>query len=444
MFRSIEYKLIFYLVTLIVSVAGGAIAFFNLQVYYGILACLAVGFSISRLWHNYKKFNKNIDFLINALDNDDYSFFFSTTKLSRREKELNSMLNRIKSIIVKAKNKAIENEKFLSVVLENTPIGIIIFNESGGVRMVNDAAMRLLGLSVFTHVNQLRTIDAKLPGIFKNLTPQNKAQVKISNEREEKEISLSMSRIVLSRDKVKVVTLNSIDNELNAREMESWIKLIRVMTHEIMNSIAPITSLSDTMLFAYRENGDDGEQTELTKNSVDAFETINSTTKGLLSFVDSYRRFTGIPQPTLKEFRVVPLIEKIINLEEPNLVKCNIALDVSIDGDDLKLSADEAQITQVLLNVIKNAIEALALPTLHDKKIRIKLSETDGNIQIDICNNGDPIAEDVAQNIFVPFFTTKESGTGIGLSISRYIMRLHGGNLKYHVSDGWTIFSLVF
>ena len=441
MFKSIEYKLFIYLGLLIVSVAAATYCILQKEYVYGPLCVLIAVYSINRLYKHYKKFNQNILFLLNALDNGDYSFNFSETKISKREQELNQMMNRIKEILSRARKEVIENEKFLSLIVESVSTGIIILDEYNNVLITNRATNEMLGLPVFTHLNQLKVIDDSYPAIFANLETKDNKYLKIANEREETQVSMRLSKITLKRGAMKIITLNSIGNELEAKEMESWVRLIRVMTHEIMNSIAPITSLTDTLLFSYKMYKDNQSDDNLRKNTVEALETIGSTAKGLMVFVDSYRRFTGVPKPQLAEFDLIPLVEKVVSLESAMIQEKGISLELLCITPSLIVYADESQITQVLVNLVKNAVEALD----SDKRsIKIKISHTDNKTSIDICNNGEPIPQEVIPNIFIPFFTTKNTGTGIGLSISRYIMRLHGGNLKHHAKDGWTIFSMTF
>ncbi|SBV90859.1 ATP-binding protein [uncultured Dysgonomonas sp.] len=439
MFKSIEYKLFIYIGLLILSVAAATYCFLEKEYVYGPLCILIAVFSINRLQKHYKKFNQNILFLLNALDNGDYSFNFAETKLSKREQELNQMMNRIKEILSKARKEVIENEKFLSLIVESVSTGIIILDEHNNVLIINRATNELLGMPVFTHLNQLRVIDDSLPATFINLEINDNKYLKIANEREETQISLRVSKITLKRGTMKIFTLNSIGNELEAKEMESWVRLIRVMTHEIMNSIAPITSLTDTLLFSYKLS-QDVPSDNLRQNTVDALETISSTAKGLMVFVESYRKFTGVPKPQLEEFDLIPLIEKVVSLESALMQEKGISLELQCAQSSLVVNADESQITQVLVNLVKNAVEALDI----NESIKIKIGHTDNKTNIDVCNNGKPIPQEVIPNIFIPFFTTKNTGTGIGLSISRYIMRLHGGNLKHHTKEGWTVFSMIF
>lgn len=444
MFKSIEYKLIFFVLLLIVAVITGTYFFIEGQYVYCGLFVFFILIILRELYIQHKKFNQNILFLLNALDNGDYSFHFTENKLSKRERELNQMMNRIKEILVRARKEVIENEKFQSLIIESVATGIILLDDKNNVQASNTAANKLLGLPILTHLNQLSYVDESFPQLFKNLHVNDDVQIKIINEREETQISLKVSKITMKKGVMKVVTLNNIGNELEAKEMESWIRLIRVMTHEIMNSIAPITSLSETLLLSYKMSEPSSTiNNSLRQNTIDAFDTICSTAKGLTSFVESYRKFTGIPKPQLKHFNLVTLLETILHLEAPKMQEKNIEYSIVYDNSNTTINADESQISQILVNLIKNAIEAIT--ALQGGKVQINVSEKEDRIHLEISNNGEPIPQEVIPHIFIPFFTTKDSGTGIGLSVSRYIMRLHGGNLKYYTSsEGWTVFCMIF
>jgi two-component system nitrogen regulation sensor histidine kinase NtrY len=443
MFKSIQYKLLTFTILLMVSVAASTYFIQKGQVSFAVISGIATVICLYNMHQHYKKFNSNVLFLLNALDNGDYSFHFSEAKLSRREKELNVMLNRIKEILVSARKEVIENEKFLSLIIESVSTGIIIMDEKGHVQTVNQSALNLMGLPVFTHINQLNNINETFPELFRNLRVGENPRIEVSNEREEMQVSLSLSEIVIKRGRMKVITLNNIGNELEAKEMESWIRLIRVMTHEIMNSIAPITSLSETLLTLHNTPENDSSEEDLRLNTIEAFQTIHSTAKGLLSFVDSYRKFTAIPKPNIRSFEVKPLIDKILHLEEKCIKEKDIQVEVFETSEHTKWLADEKLITQVLVNLVKNAVEAIT--DTETKKIRISINHyADGKVQIEVSNTGNPIAKEVLPHIFIPFFTTKDYGTGIGLSISRYIMRLHGGKLTHATSaEGWTVFTVL-
>lgn len=443
MFRSIQNKLYLYTLLLIVTVAALTYLIIFKYFSWAVVAGILLLFCLSELKRSYDKFNKNLVFLLNALDNGDYSFHFSETKLSRREQELNAILNRIKEILTNARKEVIENEKSLSIVMESVSTGVIIVDDRGIVQSVNKPALTILGMFNFTHLNQLKNINEEFPALFHNLKAKDAIQIQISNEREEQQISVRVSQILVKRGRVRIFTLNNIGNELESKEMESWIKLIRVMTHEIMNSVAPITSLTSTMLEQFRMAGSDLNDAELQENTLDAFETINTTARGLLSFVDSYRKFSAVPNPTCKDFPVKSLIEKNIRLVAGVAEAKGIRIFMEQAEDSQTLYADEQLIHQVLVNLIKNALEAVRPGT---GRIRISVGLTaDQRVRIDVANNGSPIPADLLPHIFIPFFTTKSGGSGIGLSVSRYIMRLHEGKLLHYVApSGETVFSLIF
>lgn len=442
MFKSIGYKLLLYITLLILSVAGVVVFFMRQEYPFGLFLVLAVIFSLRKLYKHYGRFNDNILFLLNALDNGDYSFNFTEAKRSRREKELNRMMNRIKEILTKARKEVIENETFLSLIVESVSVGIVLLDENNNIRVANRAAHQLLGLPIFTHLNQLKAIDESFPQLFRDIEPKDRVQIKGVNEREEIPVSMQVSKIVLKNGVMKIITLSNIGNELEAREMESWIRLIRVMTHEIMNSIAPVTSLTDTLLFSYKTMQEESSDELLRRNTVDALETISQTAKGLISFVDSYRKFTGVPKPQPSCFPLIPLVEKVLHLESSGMKAKGIEAQIVSGDPSVVLNADESQVMQVLVNLVKNAEDAIERGK--DGKIVVQVARAGNNTHVDVRNNGEPIPEHVLSNIFIPFFTTKDSGTGVGLSVSRYIMRLHGGNLKHHTEDGWTVFRMVF
>jgi len=440
LFKSIQNKLYIYTTLLILVTVGVTLAFVYKDYFFTVPGIVIFFICLSGLNKCYKRYNQNFIFLLNALENGDYSLHFSETNLSAQEKEINIMLNWIKEILMKARNEVIEKENFLSMIIESVSTGIVIANEKGIVNKVNKAALSMLGLHVFSHFNQLSRVNETYPSLFHNLKAGDSIQISLMTEREELQISIRVSQIQLKRGMMRILTLNNIGNELESKEMESWIRLIRVMTHEIMNSIAPITSLSETMQFLYKSETSGLE--ELKQNTLEAFKTIHTTATGLLSFVESYRKFTAIPQPKKQNIIVNILIDKVIKLHEAALAEKNISLQTKLP-ESLTVYADENLITQVLINLLKNAIEAIE--TESNERIIISADcYPDGKINLNVANSGEPIPADILPHIFVPFFTTKSSGSGIGLSVSRYIMRLHGGKLVHFVSpDGMTVFQLV-
>ena len=277
-----------------------------------------------------------------------------------------------------------------------------------------------MGLSVLTHLKQLYKISPDLPDILQNVGPGEKQQTSFVNERGTVHLSVRTSKMVINNTKMCIYALNDINSELDDKEIESWIRLTRVLTHEIMNSITPITSLSETLLSLHKNAN---------KDIRNGLEVISSTGKGLIDFVESYRKFTHLPTPQPSLFYAAGLAERIKQLTQCNNTLSGTQIIISIDPHDLIIHADEKLITQVMLNLVKNAMQSIG--NAADGLIQIKgYCNPDESVSLEIMDNGPGISPEMADHIFIPFFTTKEGGSGIGLSISRQIMRLHGGTLS--------------
>ena len=352
------------------------------------------------LHRRYRRTIGKVTFLFNAIDNLDFSFNFPE---QGRDKLINESLNRIRRILETARHEAIERERYYEQIINAVSTGIMVVDERGCVLQHNDAALRLLGVETLTFESQ--------------------AAAKLASE----DFSKRETTAMLHDKKVRIIAFSGIRNELSSREMESWTKLIRVLTHEIMNNVAPITSLSETLSHKANDN-----------EIKEGLSVINSTGKQLLNFVDNYRRMTLIPKPQPKLFYVKPFLERMVAISKEYSKTSDIHQDISLP--DLLLYADESLIAHVVTNILKNAVEAGA------SAITIAAyTAPDDSVCIDISNNGKPIPTDEAQQIFVPFFTTKPTGSGIGLSISRQIMKQSGGSIELITSsDSTTLFRLKF
>ena len=352
------------------------------------------------LHRRYRRTIGKVTFLFNAIDNLDFSFNFPE---QGRDKLINESLNRIRRILETARHEAIERERYYEQIINAVSTGIMVVDERGCVLQHNDAALRLLGVEALTFESQ--------------------AAAKLASD----DFSKRDTTAMLHGKKVRIIAFSDIRNELSSREMESWTKLIRVLTHEIMNNVAPITSLSETLSHKANDN-----------EIKEGLSVINSTGKQLLNFVDNYRRMTLIPKPQPKLFYVKPFLERMVAISKEYSKTSDIHQDISLP--DLLLYADESLIAHVVTNILKNAVEAGA------SAITIAAyTAPDDSVCIDISNNGKPIPTDEAQQIFVPFFTTKPTGSGIGLSISRQIMKQSGGSIELITSsDSTTLFRLKF
>lgn len=437
-FKRFSHSLTWQLV-LLVAVSGGSVWAVS-YIEWSVLpfALLSVGYLIFRIRKLYKLNAQKVAFMFDAINNNDYAFKYTTDGYSEDDKLVLNSMNRITQILFQAKAESVQREKYYELIMNSVKTGIIVIDDKGNICQCNTAALHLLGISIFTHVKQLNRIDEALAHLIENIQPGEKQQISFTHERGVVNLSLRVSEMQLRDKHVRIIVLNEINDEMDEKEIESWIRLTRVLTHEIMNSVAPITSLSDTLLAMPEEemNGDVRE----------GLEVIRTTGKGLISFVESYRKFTHIPTPQPTLFYLNSFLERIIRLACMHHPCPHITFYREIQPDDLILHADENLITQVLLNLLKNAIQAIG-PVQSDAWIRIHAyCDEEEQVILEVSNNGPVIPPDEVDHIFVPFFTTKEKGSGIGLSISRQIMRISGGSLtlKTGPSVQYTTFVLTF
>ena len=432
MFRITTLKLIVLLAGVIAAATAGMWCFLQGHVFYAILCMLAAIVLVGSIVRLFRSGTRKISFLFNAIENGDYSFRFTSSDPKDR---FNLMLNYIKELLVKARDEVMEKERYYERILNHVDTGIVVLNEKGNIYQVNKRALELLRLSVLTHVNQLQRTSDRLPDLFAALETGESRSIRINTNDGDIYLSFQASEMTLHDKKFRIIAINDIEHEIDENEIESWINLTRVLTHEIMNSITPITSLSDTLLHIHGSREDDLGR---------GLETIHGTTKSLTSFVSSYRKFTHIAAPCRTLFYLRPFLEKILLLFSRELENKGISSRIELSPDDLILHADENQISQVLVNLLKNGIAAIGKREAGRIWFRAYCDEAE-NILIEIGNNGEPIPAPIAEQMFIPFFTTKTDGSGIGLSISRRIMRMHDGSIKLkHSNERETIFLLTF
>jgi nitrogen fixation/metabolism regulation signal transduction histidine kinase len=333
-------------------------------------------------------------------------------------------------------------------LLEHLAAGIITFNDKGFILHSNSSARKLLSIDVLTHLQQIKRKDQKLFETIISMKPYERKLVAINAEGGEIQLSLKATSFKTKENELVILSVQDIKNELDEKEIESWMKLIRVLMHEIMNSITPITSLSESLSNIYGAGGKPVLPEEVNAKTIattlQGLNVIKEQGKGLMSFVESYRKLTRVPEPEKKLFKVADLMNRVQILYNSLDKSDKTNLSVSMIKPDLEIYADQNLISQVLINLLKNALEANE--NNNDGKIRIVVSEGFNNHhEICVIDNGPGISEENLDEIFVPFFTTRQNGSGIGLSISKQIMRVHGGNLKVRsVPDKETVFSLSF
>lgn len=383
---------------------------------------LSLCFLIFSIWWQlslYRIHTKRVLFMIDALENNDNAIHFPEEKTTPETRDINRALNRVGHILYNVKSETAQQEKYYELILDCINTGVLVLNDNGAIYQKNNEALRLLGLNVLTHIRQLSKVDVTLMQKVEFCRTGEKLQITFNNERGTVNLSIRVSDITIRKEHLRILALSDINSELDEKEIDSWIRLTHVLTHEIMNSVTPITSLSDTLL-SLSDTHDEEIRSGL--------QTISTTGKGLLAFVESYRRFTRIPTPEPSLFYVKAFIDRMVELARHQNTCKNITFHTDISPADLIVYADENLISQVVINLLKNAIQAIG--TQADGKIEISARCNDSEeVLIEIKNNGPVIPPEIADHIFIPFFTTKEGGSGIGLSISRQIMRLSGGSI---------------
>ncbi|WP_308273031.1 sensor histidine kinase [Prevotella sp.] len=373
-----------------------------------------------RLYRHYRRNIKKVRFLFDAIDNGDFSFNFPTEKRNKEDNILHQSLNRIKFFLQHTREEQMEREKYYEQILNAVDTGIMVVDSHDNILQHNQAALRLLDTDVLTHMNQVKG--------------------KLKDEH----LAKHETQAMLKDKHVRIIALSDVSNELSNQEVDSWIKLIRVLTHEIMNTITPVTSLSETLLKELnneKQNAAEPQPAEQAKLK-QGLETIHKTGTELLAFVNNYRRFTHVPQPQPALFYVEPFLERMAML-------CNHEVEIEVTPKDLLAYADESLISHVVTNLLKNAVEAindLRYEPTTNAFIRLNAyTNEQDSVVIDVSNNAGIIPDDVASHIFIPFFTTKSEGSGIGLSLSRQIMRVSGGSLllRQDKAQGITTFRII-
>ena len=369
---------------------------------------------------------------------------FSTPLVIKRKgrifNELQEAYQLLADVFRRLNRQKAANHQYLEAVVEHVGVALVCFDDDSTVTMMNERARELFGMP---HLNSLRTfgrIDARLPDLLRGMANGERTLFSVKRDDDSLQLVLYATRFELLEARYKLVSFQNIREELDQREIDSWQKLIRVLTHEIMNSVTPITSLSrlirETMIDetgpapAFRTLAPQ-EQSDMLR-SVTA---IHTRSRGLLDFVEAYRSFAKLPTPVLADFSVLPLLERVRTLMARELEDRKIALDLECADTALVIRADAGQVEQVLINLLRNAVEALADTSSPHVTLRAFRDEQD-NVLVQVTDNGPGIAPEHLDDIFVPFFTTKRNGTGVGLSVSRQIMQANNGLISVRSSPG--------
>jgi len=413
-----------------------------------LMLVLCIGQVIS-LIHYVEKTNRYLTTFLEAIRFSDFSQSFYISGLGKSYDQLRASFDNVMKDFVKIRGEREEHQQYLQNVIQHIGISLIAFTRDGSIELINNSAKKLFRVNNLKYINQISSFSPDLTEKIKNLKSGEKQLVKVEDNNDIMQLSIYAKEFKLGPRFIKLISLQNIKAELEEQEMVAWQKLIRVLTHEIMNSITPISSLSSTVNDILSDiDTTDNKPQEIADETIidiqDAIRTIHKRSLGLTHFVQSYRDLTRIPTPTFRIFSILQLFHNIESLLEDEMAQKMIKFQVEVKPVSLELTADEQLIEQILINLIKNAIHA----SVECEEPTISLSAgigQRGRTVLHVCDNGTGIVEDVIDKIFIPFFTTKPSGSGIGLSLSRQIMRLHGGTISVTSDSGCeTKFTLTF
>ncbi|HSP86795.1 MAG TPA: ATP-binding protein [Ignavibacteriaceae bacterium] len=406
-----------------------------------IVVFIFTAFIFYSLIHYVSITNRQVSRFLSSIKHSDFSQSFVNNTLGSSFEDLNKSFNEVIQKFLTTRSEKEENSRFLQTVIQHIGVGLISFNSDGEVEFVNNAAKRLFNITHISNISMLNNISEGLAEKLLNLGSGDKTTIKIVNDNDITQLIVYATEFKQRDQKYTLVSFQNIETELEEKEMEAWQRLIRVLTHEIMNSITPISSLAGTVNTILTNNNKFDES--VVEDIKSAITTIRRRSEGLIHFVDNYRSLTKVPKPDFKIFQIKELFKNIEKLMLPELKEKGIKFYYSVEPETLELTADSEQIEQVIINLIMNSVFAID----GEKNPGINLSaslDEKGKVLIKVIDNGPGIPEEAVDKIFIPFFSTKKNGSGVGLSLSRQIMRSHGGNIRVNSKPGETVFSLRF
>lgn len=393
------------------------------------------------------KKNQQISEYIDLIKNRDSSSRIKDNETDRSFSKIHKQINETNRVIQDLQIEKESQSNFYNHLVNDINIGLFSFDESEKIQFINPEAKRILGITNAFKIEDFNTISPEFSSVIKTIQPGQYEIVVIKKTPSIQKLSINCSLINLRTIKIKLISFHDIDKHLYANEIESWNKLIRILNHEIMNSITPITSLSKTIKKYYVDNDQlkapESIESKIISRTVEGLDIIEERGSGLIRFVDNYRKLTSLPEPKITKFSVESLFNQILNLYQEDFSTKSIQVDINIVPQELILRADKDQIVQVMINLVRNSIESLN--GVENAKITLSACINEKNsICISVEDNGKGISKEIIDDIFIPFYTTKETGSGIGLSLSKQIMKLHNGTIYASSTDIFTKITLSF
>ena len=412
------------------------------------LALAAIVITVEMLRY-IEKSHRELENLVIAIRQGDFTNTYQQ-KAGRSGALLAYAYHQLVSTYQRLRREKESNHQYLQNVIEHVSIALLGFDQKESITLINPAAHALLQLPVVRHLSDIQAVDETLYQQMQTLEAGQKKMVKVVRDGRLMQLALQVSEFYLQGEYYKLISLQDLRRELEEQELAAWQKLIRVLTHEIMNSVIPIANLSGMVHQTLRQT-QQASRLELatlgeedSQDLLQSLQVMEDRSKGLVNFVKAYRSITQVAQPHFREVRINDLVNRVHTLLAPTLREGNIRWQQQLSSPDLSFTVDLELVEQVLINLIKNATEALT--EIDDPVLSLRAYRTLQNeVLIEIQDNGEGMEDDVMEQIFIPFYTTKAEGSGVGLSLSQQIMRLHQGGLSVRSSVGrGTTFTLHF
>ena len=440
-------------IRVVLAVGFGLAAFyFGMQTPFWLVSGWMVLFfvaTIVSLIRYVEKSDRELSGFLMAIRQNDFTNTYPATR--KQTNQLHRAFNVITAEFIKLRGEKESNFHFLKTVVEHSGVPLMAYTvDDEEVTLVNQSVKALFGIPYFTKLGSLQRADISLVETIRSLRTGDKVLVKVKINGEMMYLSIVARELILQGRRNKVVAFHNINAELDQKEVESWQKLIRVMTHEIKNSVIPISTLAEVINDMLKDSGAEPfALRDLSPEDQDdlivSIQTIEKRSKGLVKFVGSYGDLARVPRPDLQPVDLCELVREVARLQEKPLRKAGIKLETSFPKGPLQLSLDAEMIQQVVINLVKNAAEALTGAGIQDGQIQLVIVKSASEVVVQVADNGPGIEEEILDQIFIPFFTTKKEGSGIGLSYSKQIMRAHKGNLRVRSSPGsGALFELSF
>lgn len=445
MFRRIEFKIFIRILLLFLSLTLESYFLVSKNYNYLVLLTPVILYQLIEFYRYHFKGQKELEQFVESIRYRDFSRHFSVKKAPVELRSLRDGFNQITNTFKEISKEKETSFQYLQKILELVDTGILSFNlEDGEIIWMNESLKRMLNLPYLKHIQSMANRDKELYEEVISLKPAESKIAIVHLENRSFKILLSGTAFQTDGNKFMLIAFQNINEALDETESKAWKKLLSVMTHEIMNSVAPISSLADTLKNRLQLSMPHLiDNTGAVRDLEIGIETIKRRSEGLMKFAETYRNLNKIIKPNLKKILVRDLFENLYQLMEPTLEKKNIELDIVLKDPGLAVEVDPSLIEQVLINLVVNAIEALK--DKFDSTIVLSAVLVNKKVAIKVADNGSGIPGDVLENIFIPFFSTKKTGSGIGLSLCKQIMMLHKGNINVHSVPGeGTVFTLQF